>query len=294
VLIAIVMTAAVASHFMSAYGIVIDRSMIQNVFETDLHEARELLNARMVLHLAVFGVLPSLLIARVEVLFPTGLKGVLRRIATAAGSLLLAVLLLMLLFKDLAPVLREHRELRYLLTPTNVFQAIHGHLKTRFATTVGVAPLGRDATKGRSWAGQRRRTLTVLVVGETARAASFSLNGYARETNPELAREDGLVNFTHVSSCGTATAVSLPCVFSPLGREAYSQSRAAAQESLLDVLSHAGFDVRWRDNNSGCKGVCKRVRYEVLGDCAGGNECYDEQLLDGLPGLIRQGSQDTA
>ena len=299
VLIALLLGAAVASHFIAAYGIVIDKAMIQNVFETDAREAFELLDWRLALRVAVLGVLPSLWVARARIRFAHGVRGLLRQAGIAGGSLALAALLLMCLFKNLAPALHEHRELRFLLVPTNVIQAVHGYLHGRWARPVAVAPLGRDAVKGAAWAGQTRKTLTVIVVGETARAASFSLNGYPRQTNPRLSRADGLVNFSNVSACGTATAVSVPCVFSNLGRDGYSQSRAAGQEGLLDVLAHAGLKVLWRDNNSGCKGVCDRVAYQDLSrptpndSRCRGDECYDERLLDGLPELVRAGAGDT-
>jgi len=298
VLIALVLTASAAGYFIAAYGIVIDKAMIQNVFETDTREAVELVSWQMAARIGLLGLLPSLLIARANIQFPSGARGLIRRFGNAAGSLLLALVLLVLLFKSLAPALREHRELRFLLTPTNFIQAVHDYVQGRFAATVVVAPLGRDAVKGAAWAGRHRKTLTVIVVGETARAANFSLDGYVRDTNPLLARQTGLINFLHVSSCGTATAVSVPCVFSAFGRDDYSQSRAAGQEGLLDVLSHAGFGVIWRDNNSGCKGVCDRVKYEDLSRPDGsnphcsGDECYDERLLDGLPELLRKSSKD--
>jgi lipid A ethanolaminephosphotransferase len=298
VLIALVLTASAASYFITAYGIVIDKAMIQNVFETDTREATELISWQLAAKIGLLGVLPSLVIARLRIHFPEGVKGLLQRSGIVAGSLLAAVLLLLLLFKSLAPALREHRELRFLLTPTNFIQAMHGYLRNRRAANVVVAPLGRDAVRGTAWAGKQRRTVTVIVVGETARAANFSLNGYGRQTNPLLSRQDGLINFSHVSSCGTATAVSVPCVFSALGRDGYSDSKASSQEGLLDVLKHAGFDVIWRDNNSGCKGVCDRVRYEDVSRPAGpdshcdGAECYDERLLEGLPELLRSSDKD--
>ncbi|MGJ9418067.1 phosphoethanolamine transferase [Massilia sp. CMS3.1] len=297
-LIAAVLTASAASWFITEYGIVIDRTLIQSVFETDIHEAAELLNWRLVLFVALSGGLPSLLIARMEIRFPAGARGLAHRAGIVAASLTLAALLLLMLFKSLAPTVREHRELRYLLTPTNVIQATSSYARTSWSTPVAIAALGRDAVRGSRWTGQRRRTVSVIVVGETARAANFSMNGYARETNPRLAREAGLINFTKVQSCGTATAVSVPCVFSVLGRTRYDDAKARTQEGLLDVLSHAGFEVVWRDNNSGCKGVCDRVTFTDLSAPASGNthcrdeECYDEGLLDGLPELIRRSSKD--
>ena len=298
VLIALVLTASIASYFIATYGILIDKAMIQNVFETNTREATELLSWQFLIEVGLLGVLPSLLIARARIRFPEGAKGLLQRSGIVVGSLVLAVLLLLLFFKSLAPTLREHRELRFLLTPTNFIQAMHGYLRTRWAADIVVAPLGRDAVRSAAWSGQQRRTVTVIVVGETARAANFSLNGYARQTNPLLARQEGLINFSHVSSCGTATAISVPCVFSALGRDGYSRSKASSQEGLLDVLKHAGFEVIWLDNNSGCKGVCDRVGYEDVSlpggprsPCSGG-ECYDERLLEGLPELLSKGDND--
>lgn len=289
---------ALTAYFMGHYGVQIDKAMIQNVFETDVREAGELLSVQMLLVVTLLGVLPALALWRTEVTFPQGVRGLGRRAGVFAGSLALAALLLVLFFKTLAPTLREHRELRYLLTPTNYIQAINSYVKQRYARKVVVAPLGTDAVKGVPVGGNKRRSVTVIVVGETARAANFSLNGYARQTNPQLAQQPELLNFTRVSSCGTATAVSLPCVFSVLGREQYSDTQAYAQEGLLDVLRHAGFSVLWRDNNSGCKGACDRVAYEDLSVPEKDNqwcvkdECYDERLLDRLPAIIRDAQDD--
>ncbi len=39
---------------------------------------------------------------------------------------------------------------------------------------------------------EKRKNLTILIVGETSRAENFSLNGYPRETNPRLAKDTSL------------------------------------------------------------------------------------------------------
>jgi len=128
--------------------------------------------------------------------------------------------------------------------------------------------------------------LMVLVVGETARAESFSLNGYAKNTNPELSKQD-ILNFSQVSSCGTATAVSVPCMFSGMPRADYDEQLAGHREGLLDIAKRAGYQVTWIDNNSGCKGACDRVeQYQIPEDlkqkwCKDG-ECLDDILIDSL------------
>jgi len=126
----------------------------------------------------------------------------------------------------------------------------------------------------------------VLVVGETARAANWQLNGYPRPTTPELAKLP-VINFPDVTSCGTNTETSLPCMFAPVGRRNYDEARIRGSESLLHLLVHAGVSVHWRDNQSGCKGVCaglpqdEVVSLNPAGLCSDGR-CLDEGLLLGL------------
>ena len=135
-------------------------------------------------------------------------------------------------------------------------------------------------------AGTRKPTLLVMVVGETARAANFGLNGYARMNTPELAALD-VINFPHVTSCGTSTEVSVPCMFSPFGRADYDEDRIRNHESLLHLVDRAGLKVSWLDNQSGCKGVCSGLDFvdlgkeKVAGLCDGGH-CMDEILVQAL------------
>ncbi|MCZ7558749.1 MAG: sulfatase-like hydrolase/transferase [Burkholderiaceae bacterium] len=212
----------------------------------------------------------------------------------AVAGLAVVTLAALLAFQDLASLMRNDRSLRYMINPLNTVYAA-----TRLAADElrdqgrELLPTGEDARPGPSYAGQRRPPLLLVVVGETARARNFGLNGYPRETTPALARwqaAQGLVNFGPVESCGTSTQVSLPCMFSPLARE-QGGDRSADRENLLDVLHRAGLAVLWIDNRAGCKGVCARVptvsttRLRVPGLCADG-ECFDEVMLRDLDARI--------
>jgi lipid A ethanolaminephosphotransferase len=287
---------ALVAYFMDKYGVMIDATMIQNIVESDVREAEELLTPKLIIHLLFLGVLPALGIWRLRLHYPPVGRALLSRSCTITISAAIVAGLLLAFFKTYAPTYRENRELRFLLTPTNSIQAINSYLKHR-TKSFEVAPVGRDAVKGELWKGHSRRLVTVIVVGETARAENFSLDGYSRETNPLLSNEPDLINFPNAYSCGTSTAVSVPCVFSALGRAAYSDSRAKRQEGLLDVLSHAGFHVLWRDNNSGCKGTCDRVEFQnvsktIASSFCTSEQCYDEHLLEGVPLLIKASETD--
>lgn len=293
------MTTALVSYFMSEYGVMVDAQMIQNVAQTDTAETRDLLTVKMGVFALALGLLPTVWLWKTPILYRPPLREMGMRLVTLLATLALLGGTLYFSYKDLASLFRNNRQLVYLITPTNYLAAatkyIHHSTKKPPAQLMA---LGTDARKPGSWAAHTRKTLLVLVVGETARADHFALNGYARDTNPELGRQAGLINFSKVNSCGTATAVSVPCMFSNLGRGGYSAAAAEARENLLDVLRHAGFDVLWRDNNVGCKGVCARVSFESLAHekdplhCRD-DGCYDDILLRGLDRKLRDITQDS-
>lgn len=285
-----------AAYFMLEYGGLIDENMIRNMLETDPREVSDLVTLKLAMAVAVFGVGPALLLWRWPVAFRPLLAGSLHRTATAGIALAVGAIAVMSFYEDFTTVTREHRELRLSLTPSNVITGLERNLRKPPAQGP-VRAYGEDARKGVGWGSRERRSVTVVVVGETARAANFSLNGYPRKTNPQLEQIAGLVNFTGATSCGTDTAVSVPCIFSGYGRSKFRRERADSRENLLDILQRAGFAVEWRDNQAGCKGVCQRISTERMKDlkpeglCEGG-ECLDEALLHGLGDKIDGLQQD--
>jgi lipid A ethanolaminephosphotransferase len=216
-------------------------------------------------------------------------------------SLVLAIVVLagfsLAEYKDITLIGRNHAELRMFINPSYAIYSAVSYLRHR-NHRAGVSPIATDARQVKP-VQEKKRTVVILVVGETARASQFSLNGYERQTNQYL-QQDDVISFTQTYACGTSTAYSLPCMFSHLGRNGYSPEKAAEYENVLDVLAHAGVSVLWRDNNSGCKGICSRVVMEDMAlegmkgvpDLCKTGECFDEVLLHKLKDRIRQTDSD--
>lgn len=269
---------AVGSHFMGSYGVLIDPVMMRNVLQTDLHEARALVDGRLLLALGLLAGGPAWLLWR-QPLAPRSMgRALWQNAAMLAGALLVLAAAIVAGFQPLASAMRNHKDLRYLLNPLNSVYALAREtgLPQAHAATALVR-VGEDARLA-PVAAAARAPLLVLVLGETGRSGNFGLNGYARDTTPELSRE-ALVSFRNAWSCGTSTAVSVPCMFSGFGREHFQPDAARRTEGLLDVLQHAGLAVLWLDNQSGCKGVCDRV--PSASTCPQG-DCLDEVMLAGL------------
>ncbi|MDP3229132.1 MAG: phosphoethanolamine--lipid A transferase [Acidovorax sp.] len=279
--------AAFGAYFMLAYGVAIDASMLTNVLQTDVHEAGDLLNWRMLGTVLALTVPPLWWLLRRPVQRLHPLRQVAHNGLQLAGAVAVIVVCLLLVFQDFASTMRNHTKLRYLINPLNSVYAL-GNIATKplRMDTHKLLPIGRDAQLGASYAGQAKPSLLVLVLGETGRSGNFGLNGYARDTTPLLSARTDLVSAHNAWSCGTSTAASVPCMFSHLGRTGY-EARAANFESLIDVLHHAGLAVLWVDNQSGCKGVCDRVGETITSKntdstlCPGG-ECLDRVMLQDL------------
>ena len=290
----VLISASFASYFMSAYGIVIDYTMFTNVVETDVGEVSELLNWKLGLWVAMVGVLPVYLICLVPLRRKPWTKALGSRLIVLSLALVTLAGIVLSQYQSYASLLRNNREIRLILVPTNLFAAGHGYLKRKLATPKALTSIGTDAVVTRQGAA-RKPKLLVLAVGETARSANFSLNGYSRDTNPELEKRN-VISFSNVSSCGTATAVSLPCMFLDVGRDEYKDGLAKSREGLLDVLQRAGISVMWTDNNSGCKGVCDRVPNHKATQHADAQLCTSDEcngvLLSEMEDFIKRQEGD--
>ncbi|MBK1713725.1 phosphoethanolamine--lipid A transferase [Rubrivivax gelatinosus] len=292
-LLALVLVAtAFAAHYMDEFGIYLDPSMLRNVMRTDVGEARELFTASLVPDLLLLAVLPLLVLWRVRVVRRGWAQALGVRIAAIGLAAAVLVGVVVAQYQPLASLMRNQHELRYLVTPANYLWSL-ASVAGREARAAGPKrTLGADARPGPSWRTGERPKVVVFVVGETARAANWGLGGYARQTTPELAALQ-VVNFRDVTSCGTNTEVSVPCMFSALGRRHYDESTIRGSESLLHVLARAGVGVRWRDNQAGCKGVCDGLPTETAAAvapkalCPDGR-CLDDALLSGLDGWLEQ------
>lgn len=297
-LVLLTLGCAAATWFMFTYGAVIDQNMMVNVFETNSQEAAALVTPQLVVWLVVAGLLPASLLAMIRIRPGKWWHTLLIRLAAMLASAVVIVLVAAVFYKDYASLFRNNKGIVKMVTPANYVSAIAKYSKARwFAGDQTLIRLGEDARKGPVLLAQQKKTVLVLVVGEASRAENYSLNGYDRETNPELKKQN-VINFPQASSCGTETAVSVPCMFSGMPRKKYDADLAHHQEGLMDVLGHAGVNLLWRDNDGGCKGACNRIPHTdmtqwKLQQFCKDNSCIDDVNLWRLDDMLDGVKQDT-
>ncbi|RAZ39157.1 phosphoethanolamine transferase [Campylobacter hyointestinalis subsp. lawsonii] len=273
----------VGAYFMNAYSVIIDSEMIRNAVQTDIKEVQDLLNLNMIFWI-ILAAVAIFFIIKVKITKTNMLKALKYRSLLCITSLILFGLLFASLSKDYIPFFRNHNQIRFYTTPFYPLYSANKYIKS-LAPKAEFKAIGLDAKQTKE-----QKKLFVFVAGETARAANYSLNGYeTHETNP-YSRENGLLSFSKFSSCGTSTAISLPCMFSNLNRDSFSTDIAKNSGNLLDVLETAGIKVSWIGNNSGyCKGVC--VRLKDTKDF-GGNT-YDGVMLEEIQNKIQNAKESS-
>ncbi len=289
-LILFLFLSSLAAYVTDTYGTIIDETMLLNIVSTDKHEAMDLFSFKLVVYFIFLFIIPAFLVYKTKIEHSNFKQELISRAKTWGISFVVIFVMLLSFGKNYATFFREQKVLRTYTNPTFYIFSL-GKFGSRFIvnTKKELVHIGLDAMVDRK---EPHRRLVVFVVGETARRDRFSLNGYKKETNPLLKKEN-VVSFTNMTSCGTSTAISVPCIFSNFQRSGFNTDKAATTENLLDIFSHTKkINVLWRDNNSNSKGVAVRVQYEDYKypplNPVCNPECRDVGMLVGLQDYINK------
>lgn len=292
--IILLLCSAAADYAMTKLGIVINSGMIRNFAETNLREAAELITPRAVFYVCITGLIPAIAVAFAHITYAPFKQELFKRLRHSLFALIILTAFAPLTYKEYVTFGRNNGNLRRSVNTFNYIFALNKYCRKNRAKNTPFTILDPTPT---ITAPHRKPRVLILVVGETARAQNFSLNGYEKETNPLLAKQD-IINFKDVTACGTSTAISLPCLFAGEPRKEFKVSRAKYTQNLMDIIKTAGYNVFWKDNDDGCKGVCDRVENV---DAKTGNKkpwcfgryCHDGILLDGLEQRLSAIDKDT-
>ncbi|TWX66014.1 phosphoethanolamine--lipid A transferase [Colwellia demingiae] len=289
ILSVLLLFSASAGYFTDSFGTIIDNVMIQNIVETNVDEAIDLVSFEFILNIFLFAILPIICLYLVSIDKYSWKINSWLQISNTIIALGVVTISLYIFSAQFTNFFREHKPLRFYLNPiypiysTGFFvkEILEPQENNDFLMVINAA----SGTDDKS-----HKKLYIVIVGETVHAGNLSLNGYERETTPLLAQRNNLISFDEFYACGTSTAISVPCMFSFENRETFDNKKARRTQNVLDVIAKAGVSVLWRDNNSNSKGVADRVEYqnfkspEVNSICD--LECRDIGMLGGLQRYI--------
>jgi lipid A ethanolaminephosphotransferase len=268
---------SVALYFVQTYQVVLDKSMMGNVFNTNVSEASGFLHVKLLLYVLLLGVLPSMLLLKKRFVKPS-------RLRLSLFAILTVVMGLGWIYFASSTWLwidKHAKRLGGMILPWSyVINSI------RYETSL-LARSRKQILLPPATFQSNEQTVVILVIGESARAKNFSLYGYERATNPLLAKE-GAVALRDAVSCSTYTTASLNCILSYDGSSSVFSDQ---YEPLPSYLQRHGVDVIWRSRNWG-EPPMKVQTYErdseIKKRCKGEEGCEgDEVLLSGLGERIR-------
>ncbi|KOE82526.1 hydrolase [Vibrio alginolyticus] len=284
----LILLSAAVSYAGFNYGTLFDSDMIANIVETDSSEAGSYFSLYSLVWMIGMGIIPALLLIITPIQKNKSFFNlILRKLTSMAISLVVIGTVAMMYYQDYASVGRNNSYLRQLIIPTQLVYSIGKYVhRTYLATPIIYREIGLDAkqTPQALSAATDKPTLVVFVLGETARSQNYQLNGYSRPTN-SYTKALNVISFQDVSSCGTATAVSVPCMFSSFTRDNYSRQAADNQDNFLDILKRAQVGLFWIENDGGDKNVAKNIdKIEIdrsrVDELCNGQTCYDMAMLE--------------
>ncbi|WP_279152611.1 phosphoethanolamine transferase [Photobacterium iliopiscarium] len=282
IMIFLTITSSMALFAEVNYHTLFDNAIIESIFQTRSDEAWSYVNLHSITYIVVFGLLPSIWIACVKITKrKTFLKEIIARIILIGIAMTALLIIALTNYKSYAAVGRNNHYLNRMIIPGHVYAGGKYLYKEFIYKPLPYKKQGLDAKLLPTE--NHKPTLFVMVLGETARTYDYAYNGYKRDTNP-YTKNEGIISFKNVESCGTYTALSVPCMFSNLTRAHYNQDRAYSQDNAVDIIHRAGAEVLWIDNDGGSKGVAARVPYVTTdtsqhNQYCDGTSCYDGVML---------------
>ena len=260
---------AIVLYFIDTYNIIIDKTMMGHVLNTDPEEAVNLYSNKIISYVVILGLLPSIFIAKIEIVRNFSFK------KTAIFILTPLLLLAPFLYINSKTWLWLDKNLRIL-----------GALSMPFCYTVNAAryQIPRWTVNQKEYPlppGEfmhDNNVIVVLVIGEAARSANFSLFGYERQTNPRLENINNIIPFFNATSCATYTTAGIRCILSHLGSKSSFVGRN--YEYLPSYLKRNDVKTIWRSNNFGEPDINVHLyqkRSDIRSLCPDG-DCLDNSL----------------
>lgn len=277
----IVFSNAFALYFIQTYQVILDKAMMGNVFNTNTAEAGSYLSFSFLWHVLLFGVLPAWLISRITIRHVSRL----RTLAALTISFFVGIGCLYGNAQSWLWIDKHGRQLGGMILPWSyvINAARYQTEKSMQSRELELLPAAQHSAQ--------EKTVVVLVIGESARAANFSLYGYARDTNP-LLQKAGVTAIRNAHACSTYTTASLQCMLSHVdtGNKLFHN-----HEALPSYLQRSGIATIWLTRNWG-EPPLKVHTYlrdtDIRSTCTGSHCDYDEVLLTGLQQRIANMESD--
>ncbi len=223
---------AVSLYFINTYDTFLTKQMMGNVFNTRYSEASGFFSWALIWYVLLLGVLPCVYLFMQKVDY-----GKWRRFFANIGiSLGLSILIALLNMNNWTWIDRNSTNLGSIIMPWSYTANSIRFWNSQRERNRKEIPLpdARIATPSKD--------AVILIIGESARRANFSLYGYERPTNPLLAQDSVTAFIAESAATYTTAGVKAILDHKPTNK---------LYEILPNYLNRTGVDVTWRTSNWG-------------------------------------------
>lgn len=227
-----IVTNAFCLYFLNTFNAIIDRTMMENVFNTQFSEASSFLSWTMVWYVLLLGIIPCVWLFRRKIDYGSPL----RSLANIGVSLIIVGCTLYsnksnVLWLDYNATILGSKVMPWSYIVNSFRYYNYWKLMNQKEIILPDAEIVTDS-----------KDIFVLIIGESARSENFSLYGYERETNPLMAKDSVTALTAKASDTYTRSTVKAILSYKP-GDTLY--------EILPNYLERNGVDVVWRTSNWG-------------------------------------------
>lgn len=258
---------AAAIYFVYTYNAILDITMVGNILNTDYDEASSFLSFQLLLYLLVIGIVSAYFIIKTKVVRDTLKKSFLK----ISLTLVFVCALIAANSSNILWIDKHSTKLGALAMPWSYVVNTFRYYNFKSQENNKEILLPNSTLK------DTKKSIVVLVIGESARSQNFSLYGYPKLTNPLLSQISNVYTF-NATSCATYTTAGVKCILS-------HNNSDQRYETLPNYLYRNNVEVIWRTTNWGEPPVHIKNflnKNNLSKDCKG-NACdYDEVLLNGL------------
>ena len=268
---------AIAIYFINTYSVIIDKTMIGNILNTNFEESTSYFSFSFIVYLVLLGIIPSILIIKIKIINVT-FKKFFKHIV------FIFIFIISLIYINSSNWLwidKNSKALGGLVMPWSYVVNTYRFYYHKSQQNQEQILLPNAKIK------DNKKSISVLVIGESARSENFSLYGYEKETNPLLSQTDNVYSYK-ASSCATYTTAGVKCILE-------HKNSSKLYEILPNYLFRNNVEVIWRTTNWGEPNVNIK-NYQKRGDleklCQGEGCKYDEILLSSLKEQILASKKD--
>ncbi len=291
---------AVSNFVFNNFGVTLDAGNIANALQ-NFDDADSLLDTKkVILYVVLYVILPIFLIVKINI----------KKSKNAKKVFIISLIFIAIILGFLK---RIHHNQRYeiILTtysPISLSSGLYNYFWQNLISQKQLKNLQKISEIIPDLALEKKaeKLKIILVLGESARAINFSLNGYERLTNPLLEKQKNLISFKKVSPCYNATSQAVLCLTSYNANSFNNHQKkssllAPQSESIIKAFEKIGFKTAFISNQQAFGGanalllLAAQAQYYLFRDSINKNSInsqYDEALLPYLEKEINDDEND--